>query len=391
VQIFVSYARSDRPKVDPLAQRLRQAANDVWLDTDLTGGQVWWDKILHQILQCDAVVLVVSRASLKSQACTVERQYALRLGKPVLPLTIEPLRAGTLPGDIARLEVIDYSQPGEAAAFKLIGAIMRLPPPLPLPNPLPVPPEAPSSYWDTIADQLSAPVLTLDQQLAIVGRLEGAFAPAADADDRPTAFELLSRIESRTDLYAAADRRIAALRNSTKTAAAPSAPPTTASEPPRRNDHPTNSTGETGPMPPHQSQAWQQPPPAWQQPPPTSQQQQPPAWQQPPPTSQQQSPPPPPAWQRQAPSPAAISPHWVLAIIALVCFWPTGIAACVFAARVKPSLGVGDLASAQKSSSRVLIIFWVNIALLVVIIIAAAASSPSNSQGAMATVGHILG
>src|SRR5262245_16999263 len=66
VKLFFSYARPDRQRADSLAQRLRQAGNEVWLDTELTGGQVWWDKILDQVRSCDALVMVVSRASIKS-------------------------------------------------------------------------------------------------------------------------------------------------------------------------------------------------------------------------------------------------------------------------------------------------------------------------------------
>jgi hypothetical protein len=211
MRLFVSYARTDRPKVDPLAQRLRQAGNDAWLDMDLVGGQVWWDNILHQIRESDAFIAIVSRSSLKSQACRIERQYAARLGKPILPLTIEPLNPGTLPSDISRLQILDYSRPDENTAFALIGAIIKLPTPPPLPVPLPGPPDAPSSYWGNIGDQLHAQTLTLDQQYAIVGRLESALDSTADPAEIPVALDLLSQIQRRPDLYAAVERRIARL------------------------------------------------------------------------------------------------------------------------------------------------------------------------------------
>ena len=35
---------------------------------------------------------------------------------------------------------------------------------------------------------------------------------------------------------------------------------------------------------------------------------------------------------------ASVPSRWPLAIISIVCFWPLGIAACVFAARVRPAL-----------------------------------------------------
>ena len=59
MQIFVSYARTDRSKIDALSQKLRQAGNVVWLDMDLQGGQVWCDNILHQIRQAAIFVLYI--------------------------------------------------------------------------------------------------------------------------------------------------------------------------------------------------------------------------------------------------------------------------------------------------------------------------------------------
>ncbi len=162
MEIFLSYARPDRPRVDSVAQRLRQAGNNVWLDGDLAGGQPWWDGVLRQVRRCDAAVVIVSRASLRSQACIRERQYAASLGKPILPLAIEPVDSELLPTDLARLQVIDYCQPSEEAAYQLAGAIMGLSPRA-LPDPLPAPPPVPTSPLNAIAGQLSAASLTQDQ------------------------------------------------------------------------------------------------------------------------------------------------------------------------------------------------------------------------------------
>ena len=82
MQLFFSYARPDRLRVDSLVTRLRQAGIEIWLDSDLVGGWPWWDKILGQLRSCDAVLASVSRASANSQACRAEREYAAKLGKP---------------------------------------------------------------------------------------------------------------------------------------------------------------------------------------------------------------------------------------------------------------------------------------------------------------------
>ncbi len=212
VRLYISYARPDWAKVDSLVQRLRDSGHSVWVDTDLMGGQSWWDSVLDRIRESDALIAVLSRSSLKSRACQAERGYAAQLGKPVLPLIIEPFRTETLPSDILQLQIIDYSQADETAAFRLLGAIMQLPSPPPLPVPLPEPPHVPSSPWANLVDQVNAPALSLDQQLAIVARLEDALGPDSDPADRRIALELLSQMEQRTDLYAAVDRRIASLK-----------------------------------------------------------------------------------------------------------------------------------------------------------------------------------
>jgi len=91
MQLFVSYARPDWLRAESLAVQLRQAGIEVWLDSDLVGGQRWWDRILGQLRSCDAVVAALSKASIRSQACRSEREYAIQLGKPVLPITPSPV------------------------------------------------------------------------------------------------------------------------------------------------------------------------------------------------------------------------------------------------------------------------------------------------------------
>jgi hypothetical protein len=212
MQLFISYARPDRTRAESLTLRLRQAGITVWLDSDLVGGQAWWDRILDQLRSCDAVVAAVSRASIKSQACRSEREYAAMLGKPILPLALEAMSSAMLPPDIARIKTIDYSQPSEGAAFELIGAIMALPKTRELPDPLPETPPVPTSPFGTLVDRLAEPTLSMDDQLAIIGRLEAALGPAADPHDRPTALELLRQMDERPDLFAAAARQIAKIR-----------------------------------------------------------------------------------------------------------------------------------------------------------------------------------
>jgi Interferon-induced transmembrane protein len=87
-----------------------------------------------------------------------------------------------------------------------------------------------------------------------------------------------------------------------------------------------------------------------------------------------------PTWQPSAvpaPQVASVSSRWPLAIISIVCCWPLGIAACVYAARVKPALAIGDVTTALTASKRVLIFFWIALAvgILALFVIAGSGSS----------------
>lgn len=212
MRLFISYARLDRARAESLTLRLRQAGIDVWLDVDILPGQAWWDRILDQIRSCDAVVVMISAVSVKSHACQSERQYAMDLGKPILPLALESVNTTMRPADIAAMPVIDYSRPSEDAAYELIGAIRALPPAGPLPYPLPAAPALPTSPFGNIVDRLAEPALSRKDQLEIIERLGAAFSPAADPHDAPTALKLLDQMEERPDLLAAAAREIEKIR-----------------------------------------------------------------------------------------------------------------------------------------------------------------------------------
>jgi hypothetical protein len=141
MQIFVSYTRQDESRVHPLANGLRLLRHEVWLDDELTGGQAWWDTILRRIRESDALLLALSPAALASQACQREMEYATSLGKPMLPVMVSQVLPELLSPDVAAIHIVDYTTPGEAAVFRLAGALSMLPSAPTLPDPLPVPPQ----------------------------------------------------------------------------------------------------------------------------------------------------------------------------------------------------------------------------------------------------------
>src|SRR5262249_60905826 len=73
-----------------------------------------------------------------------------------------------------------------------------------------------------------------------------------------------------------------------------------------------------------------------------------------------------PTWQSPGtagPQTASVPSRWPLAIISIFCFWPLGIAACVFAAKVQPALPAGDVATAPNASNQVKLHFAYSLAI----------------------------
>jgi hypothetical protein len=210
-RIFVSYARVNKEQVDGFLEQLESLDYDVWIDSNIKGGQEWWEEIIDQIESCDIFLAVVSRASVDSDACARERAYALALGKPILPVGVEA-KVPALPRELSQRQIVDYSGAGSEAAFALIRALRDLPAAPPLPVPMPEPPSIPLSYLVEVDERSRAESLTQSEQRQLLDQLERG-VKSRDADERADAQEILARLGARTDLFADVADRIDALRN----------------------------------------------------------------------------------------------------------------------------------------------------------------------------------
>lgn len=200
-RLFVSYSRANKADVHELTRRLAGLGYQVWVDSSLHGGQSWWDEVLRQIAECDAFIAIVSRDSLNSVACQRELEWALALGKSVLPVAVEHLMEA-LPREISTRQIVDYSEPTQDAAYALFGALTALPPQPPRPDVLPEPPAAPLSYLTDLIEQVTQPAaLTQQQQRQILTQLQPALR-SADPEEQQGAQYVLDRFSRRDDLYA---------------------------------------------------------------------------------------------------------------------------------------------------------------------------------------------
>jgi TIR domain/Protein of unknown function (DUF2510) len=210
-QLFISYSRVNKAVVEQLVHRLPSLGCQGWVDTELRGGQSWWDEILLQISKCDAFIAILSRDSLVSTACDRERNWARALGKPILPIAVEDPFGLGLPSELSRLQMVDYSRQDADSAYALSGALVRLDPTPALPDPLPPAPPPPLSYLNDLVDMMTQPVLTHAQQLEIATQLDSGLR-SKDAEEVNNAREILRRFQSRNDLYAKIDRMLVGMQ-----------------------------------------------------------------------------------------------------------------------------------------------------------------------------------
>jgi hypothetical protein len=239
-KVFLSYNRRSRNSAKNLVEDIETLAHMVWFDQELTGGQAWWDRILTMIRESDVLVFLLDQESLNSTACQREFGYAADLGKPILPvLCADGISTNLLPPELSRIQFVDYRQRDRHSAFTLARAFAGLPPPKPLPDPLPAPPEVPVSYLGSLGRKLeTAPVLSFDEQSALLVDLKRSLREANSADDTRT---LLAKLRKRRDLYATIAEEIDELLRSP---AAPVLPPLTTAAQPALQESPEPDAGQ---------------------------------------------------------------------------------------------------------------------------------------------------
>jgi hypothetical protein len=204
---FLSYSRADKDRLAPLLRGLERLHHHVWMDEQLEGGQQWWDEVLSQIRAADAVIVALSPAVLDSTACLLEFRYARAVGKPVVPVMIDPVNPDLLPGELARVQLVDFTAGNEQAPFDLMAALSGLPDAEPLPTPLPEAPPVPVSYLSGLGESIQKPDMTLDEQYAVVRKLKSGLERPRERD---AVIQLMTRLRAREDLYAGPARELEA-------------------------------------------------------------------------------------------------------------------------------------------------------------------------------------
>ena len=75
MKLFISYARTDRARMEKVFSILRKAGHDPWFDEQIVGGQGWKKRLFREIATCDAFIYTLTQDSLASDFCTWEYNF----------------------------------------------------------------------------------------------------------------------------------------------------------------------------------------------------------------------------------------------------------------------------------------------------------------------------
>lgn len=107
-KIFVSYSRKNSEFAEQLTKELTKKGADVWFDQlSIQPGETWDGSIDRALDEADAILLILSKASVKSENVMDEVGYGLEYNKTIIPVLIEPC---DIPFRIQRFTIYDLTK-----------------------------------------------------------------------------------------------------------------------------------------------------------------------------------------------------------------------------------------------------------------------------------------
>ncbi len=120
--VFISHSNQNNDETMLIVNSLKRAGFDVWVDYEnIRGGADWLCEIQAGIERCDAVVAIVSKASLGSVWVERECLYAFQLQKPLFTALLDDLR---LPLHLINIQYCDFREDFAAGARQLAQALI---------------------------------------------------------------------------------------------------------------------------------------------------------------------------------------------------------------------------------------------------------------------------
>jgi hypothetical protein len=107
--VFVSYKREDRERVEPLVEALTKTGLCVWWDREISGGQEWRQEITRELEASRCVIAVWSRGAVGEQGAFVRDEASRGLARGVLlPVRIDDVAPPLGFGECQALDLIGW-------------------------------------------------------------------------------------------------------------------------------------------------------------------------------------------------------------------------------------------------------------------------------------------
>ncbi len=157
--VFISYARKNRPVAELLADGLSASGLQVWWDSDLTAGSEFAAVIEAKLLGAAVVIVMWSTDSVRSSFVRDESSRALKHDK-LLPVRIEDIELPLGFGQLHTLDLLDWDGNADDEAFdKLLLEVRRRQQRTPLG--LPAEPPRPGRRWPRRSSWMAGVALAL--------------------------------------------------------------------------------------------------------------------------------------------------------------------------------------------------------------------------------------
>jgi WD40 repeat protein len=115
--IFMSFAGSDAAAAETVTTALKAAGHRVWRFTEgVRGGSDWYEEMLGQVVRCDVVVFLASRASAGSEFCRIELECARDHNRRIVVVRLDDLAGADLPAPARTIKRLDLDDTREFAA-----------------------------------------------------------------------------------------------------------------------------------------------------------------------------------------------------------------------------------------------------------------------------------
>lgn len=124
--VFISYSRRDERFVRRLYEALRQADIPVWIDFEgIAPSADFVQEIQSALDVADALIYVLSPASLQSAWIQQELEFALSRGRVIIPVVAESITPDDAPPALRSLNWISFTDPSDfdTAFRRLLGAL----------------------------------------------------------------------------------------------------------------------------------------------------------------------------------------------------------------------------------------------------------------------------